>query len=344
MNRHLKVAFSITLLTMAVVVASGVFGLILFVFFENHGLISPIASVNLWLVILGFLVLLFFIALIITRLLTMRLVKPVEAMIDATNKIAKGDFDVRIAPFNSKVLNETELANLRDSINTMAVELKNNELFKTDFINNFTHEFKTPINCIHGFARQLAKPNISTDQIKEYSDIIIKESGRLSALSSNVLLLAKLENSNIDLVETMVNVDETIRDCIIVLQPDWEKKNIQWELEFDGSTIQCNLDLLKQVFLNILSNAIKFSYDGGTIEIHTSHGQTNTIVIKDHGVGMSEHDLNHVFEKFYQGDVSHSTTGNGLGLPLVETILKSMHGNIEIESQLNQGCKVIINL
>ena len=344
MNRHFKVAFSITLLTMAVVVASGIFGLILFVIFENHGLISSPESVNLWLVILAFLILLFFIALIITRLLTMRLVKPVETMIDATNKIAKGDFDVRIAPFDSRLLNETELATLRDSINTMARELKNNELFKTDFINNFTHEFKTPINCILGFAKQLKKKDVTRQQIEEYSEIIIKESGRLSALSSNVLLLAKLENRSIDLVETIVNVDETIRDCIIVLQPAWERKNIEWNLDFNGRTTKCNADLLKQVFLNVLSNAIKFSYDGGIIDVKTISDDGTTILIQDHGIGMSEHDLHHVFEKFYQGDQSHSTTGNGLGLPLVETILKSMNGTIDIESELNKGCKVTIHL
>lgn len=344
MKKNYRLTFSLTVLFTSIVVVSVIIsGFCLFVLYKAqdvHFLTSEISVVTIVILLLSYLF-----ALLISRFLIKRIVRPVEQMIEATNQIALGNFDVRVDSFENKIINETELAQLRESINTMAKALKEDELFRLDLISNFSHEFKTPINCIKGFAHQLQYDDISQEQVKMYSDIIVKESNRLSALSSNVLLLAKLENQTIPANKQLFYIDEQIREAIILLQPQFEEKHIDVDIDLENIQYYGNKEMLPHVWLNVLSNAIKFSHDHGHIWIKCYKENDHIkVLVKDEGIGMSKEELRRVFDRFYQADQSHSVQGNGLGLPLVKAIIKDENGSINIDSEKQKGCSVWITL
>lgn len=341
-NNRFKMTFMLTLLILFVIVTSLAL-VYLTIIISNHIGLVAYSSLGIWFMLaLVFLLALCF-AILISKLTVGRVVKPLSEMIEITDQIAKGNFNVSISPFDSKVINASEVEQLRQSINMMANELKNNEIFRLDFINNFSHEFKTPINCILGFAKQLQYDDLTKQQVLDYSDIIVKESQRLVNLSNNVLMITKLENNKVDRAISKYNLDEQLRDAILLLQHEWENKNIQLDLNLQPIIINNDKDLLAQVWTNLISNAIKFSNNDSSITINCyKYNNKNKVEIIDNGIGMSDYDIKHIYDKFYQADRSHSTSGNGLGMALVKNILKICHGQIEIESKLNQGCKVSV--
>ncbi len=264
-----------------------------------------------------------------------RFLKPIDGLIQATKQIGQGDFSVRIEEDPDRT---GEMHELVHSFNLMANELESIELYRTDFINNFSHEFKTPIVSIRGFAKQLKNRNLPEEQKKEYLDIIIKESEKLCNMSGNVLQMSKLENQTMVTDKTHFLLDEQIRNCILLLEQQWMEKDIEWDLHLPETGFYGNADLLSQVWKNLLENAIKFVEPGGKIGVHIrSFSESIAIQVFDNGCGMTKDTLDHMFEKFYQGDISHTKQGNGLGLSIVKRIVDLCDGNIIVESQVGIG-------
>lgn len=269
--------------------------------------------------------------------------KPIQDVIEGTKKVAKGDFTCRIP---QKEVTDSEVSQLISSFNYMTEELSGIEMFKQDFINNFSHEFKTPISSIIGYAKELKQDDLTEQEKEEYLSIIISESERLSSLSSNVLLLSKVENQKILSNKTRFSLDEQLRNSILLLQKQWEAKNIDWDLDLDEIEYEGDEDLLTQVWINILSNAIKFSNHDGRISVSCKKKGEHEIKVRisDEGIGMDDKTIQHAFDKFYQGDTSHATKGNGLGLPLVKKIIELFNGSINLKSRMGYGTIVSVIL
>lgn len=265
---------------------------------------------------------------------------PMKQLIDATARVAKGDFSVRLPEEGAG-----EMTDLMRSFNNMARELGGIELFRTDFINSFSHEFKTPIVSIRGFARQLQRDDITDAQRREYATIIADESQRLANMATNVLLLSKLENQQIVTEKTAFRLDEQLRTCILLLEKQWTKKNLDLNVELDEITCMGNAEMLSQAWVNLLSNAVKFTPEGGRVGVRLTLREGDIAVeISDTGVGMDEKTRARIFEKFYQGESSHHAEGNGLGLPLVKRIVKLAGGRIAVKSAPGQGTTFTVTL
>lgn len=256
--------------------------------------------------------------------------RPIRKLKKAMREVAGGNFAVRVSPSPVPELNE-----LIHDFNTMAEELGSVEALRKDFINNFSHEFRTPIVSIKGFAKLLRMGTLSEPEQAEYLDIIIDESDRLVQLSSNVLALSRLENQSTVTGQTTFLLDEQIRRCILLLVPQWQARQLQVDVELEPVECHANEELLRQVWLNLISNAIKFTPAGGQIRIGNT--RSGKVLVSDTGIGMDEHVRARIFEKFYQGDTAHASKGNGLGLALVKRILDLCGAEIEVSSELGQG-------
>lgn len=254
-------------------------------------------------------------------------------IIEATNKIADGDYSVRL-----NLKGPTEMRKLNTSFNHMAEELGSVEMLRTDFVNNFSHEFKTPIVSIRGFAKMLKKGGLTDEERTEYLDIIISESERLSELSMNVLNLSKIEQQSILTDKKRFNLSEQIRLVIVMLYSKWDKKHIDIDFECGEIYYNGNAELLKQIWINLLDNAIKFSIEYGTIKVEISQSDVETSVcITDEGKGISDEQKAYIFDKFYQGDSSHSTKGNGLGLAIAKRVAELHGGEILVRDNDTSG-------
>ncbi|MEJ8303590.1 HAMP domain-containing sensor histidine kinase [Saccharibacillus sacchari] len=271
------------------------------------------------------------------------LIKPMHRMIDAVNELAKGNFGTRIRL--AKGSHSLEINEFARSYNKAAEELGSVELLRKDFINNFSHEFKTPIISIKGFAELLQDPELPQAERDEYLEIMISESDRLARLAANILELSKIDSQKIGSGMTVFSVSEQVRRAILMAESKGAAKSLAFELEIDEVAVLGNPDLLKHAWVNILDNAIKFSPDGGTLAISVRRTeQSAQIRIRDEGPGMDETTLRHVFDQFYQGDTSHASEGNGLGMALVKKVL-TLHGaRIDIDSAPGEGTTVTVTL
>lgn len=269
----------------------------------------------------------------LTAFLSKKALNPIRKVIDSTHKVAAGDFSVKV-----DIKGIGELEELSESFNKMTQELASIETLRSDFINNFSHEFKTPIMSIRGFARLLQENHLTAEERQEYLNIIVSESERLAALSSNVLTLAKYENLEMVINQAQFSLDEQIRRAIILMEPKWSVKGLDVHIDLDEVTFLGNKEFTQQIWINLLDNAIKFSHPGGSINIAlTKTGNEIRFTIQDEGVGMGEATKAHIFDKFFQGDTSHAKIGNGLGLPLVKRIVDLCNGDIFVQSELGNG-------
>jgi len=258
---------------------------------------------------------------------------PIRKVIDATHRIAEGDYNVSV---NLKGIYELE--ELSHSFNKMAHELSSVETLRRDFINNFSHEFKTPIVSIRGFAKLLIEGELTDEEKQEYLEIIIAESERLAELSTNVLNLSKYETIGIITEKTHYRMDEQIRRAISITEPKWSAKNITMTIGMNEVTFNGDENLTQQIWLNLLDNAIKFTEQDGNIVVRLMNlDDAICFSIQDDGVGMNDETLRHIFDKFYQGDKSHAKPGNGLGLAIVKRIVELCGGTIEVSSELGKG-------
>ena len=277
------------------------------------------------------------ISLVIGTILTMvggeRFLRPLRELIEATKEVASGNFDVRV-----EVRGPHDLGRLAASFNEMAKELASIETLRSDFISTISHEFKTPIVSIRGFARQLKKNALTAEQRNEYLDIILSESERLARLSSNVLLLSRLESTEKITEHTVYALDEQLRRAVLLLEPQLQKKQLEVDIQAKAVHICANEEMLSHLWINLLGNAIKFSPNGSTIGIALeSDGKNAIVTVSDKGPGMEDEVKKRIFEKFYQGDQSRATEGNGLGLSLVNRILELENGTITVDSEPGRG-------
>ncbi|QLG40486.1 HAMP domain-containing histidine kinase [Paenibacillus sp. E222] len=276
----------------------------------------------------------------LTAFLSKKALNPIRKVIDSIHRVADGDFSVKV---NLKGIGELE--ELSESFNKMTKELAGIETLRSDFINNFSHEFKTPIVSVRGFAKILKENPLSEEDRQEYLDIIIKESERLATLSTNVLTLAKYENLEILMDKNPFRLDEQIRRTIILMEPKWSVKAITINLKLEEVVYSGNEEVIQQIWINLLDNAIKFSHTDGLIEITLAiFNEEIHFSIQDHGVGMDEHTKAHLFDKFFQGDSSHAKKGYGLGLPLVKRIVELCQGDIIVNSEQGRGSKLTVVL
>lgn len=265
---------------------------------------------------------------------------PVNHLIAGMSELANGNFSHRL-----KTNVPGEFRKIVRNFNIMAESLESTEILRNDFINNFSHEFKTPIVSIRGFAKILKDNTITQQERDEYLDIIISESTRLSTLANNVLNLSKIE-SQLSLTHTEpFNISEQIRKCILLLANRWEEKDIVLDIDLTEVEYNGSEELLTQIWVNLLDNAIKFTPEQGSIIIRLSQEKSSLVFqITDTGCGIAPEQQAHIFDKFYQCDVSHSSSGNGLGLSVVKKVIDLHHGNIVVDSIPEQGTTFTILL
>ena len=270
--------------------------------------------------------------------------RPMKRILQATQRLTQGDFSARIQPLHGlERMNEFDV--IIADFNKMAEELSSIETLRTDFIASVSHELKTPLAVMQNYATMLQAPNLTEAQRVEYTRAIADASRRLSELITNILRLNKLENQNIFPDVTQYNLGEQLRECVLALEDSWEKKNLQLEIAIDDVQVEADAELLTLVWNNLLSNAIKFTDDGGTIAVTvTETGRWAVVSIADTGCGISAEVGQHIFEKFYQGDSSHATQGNGLGLALVKRIVNIIGGEISVESAVGVGSTFTVRL
>lgn len=266
--------------------------------------------------------------------------KPILKVINASKKIAKGDYSVRIPLGSIDAVEELTI-----NFNKMAAELESVEMLQSDFINNFSHEFKTPIVSIRGFAKMLKRGDLTDEERAEYLDIIIAESERLAELSTNVLNLSKIEQQTILTDKTNFNVSEQIRLVIAMLDTKWADKQISITFDAPEFFITGNENMLQEVWLNLLDNALKFSDKNSNVNVTANtSGKNYVFTFTNYGVAISDEDMAHIFDKFYQGDKSHSEKGNGLGLAIAEKIIKLHNGTIHLEKSNEKKTTFVVTL
>ena len=259
--------------------------------------------------------------------------KPIEDSIGKMKRLAAGDFKTRLK-FGGILSSHPAAKEFEDSFNTMAEELGNTELLRIDFINNFSHEFKTPIVSITGLANLLEVGNLTEEQRVQYARAIREESMRLSSMASNVLSLTKVENQAILTEVSDFNLSEQLRSAVLLLEEKWTGKEVDLRLEFDEHMIEGNEELLRQTWINLIDNAVKFVPRHGTVEIDVlDAGDKLSVSISNTGSEIPPDKLDKIFNKFYQADESHATQGNGIGLAIVKRIVELHSGNIDVVSQ-----------
>lgn len=291
--------------------------------------------------ICGFVILnIVIISAVLVRINLKNIFRPIEQINDATKKVALGEYDIEL-----ETKREDEIGELTNNFNKMTRGLKSTENLQKEFINNVSHEIKTPVSSIEGFAKFLKDKNLTDEEREEYANIIIEEAKRLENLTGKILKLSKLNNQEIITNKQEIEVAEQIRKAISLLEPKWSKKDIKINVSLEEKIFLGDEDLIFQVWVNIIDNAIKFSNEGENIDIKVYEKDSNiNVEIKDHGIGMKEEELEKVYDRFYQIDRSHSKEGSGLGLAIVKRIVELSEGKIEIKSKENKGTTVIVKL
>ena len=267
---------------------------------------------------------------------------PIRTLGKAMKKVADGDFNVRLDTSRGF----KEIREISESFNTMTKELGATEILQTDFVSNVSHEFKTPINAIEGYATLLqdTKQPISEQQA-EYIDKILHNTRRLSSLVGNILLLSKVDNQGIMEKNVTYRLDEQIRESILYLEPRWIEKETEFDVDLEEMEYCGNKALLFHVWNNLIENAVKFGPKGGLVAISLKRVDDGVrFAVTDNGPGISEESKNHIFNKFYQSDSSHKAEGNGLGLALVKQILKVLGGEITVENVAEGGARFTVIL
>lgn len=270
----------------------------------------------------------------VTFVLGAWLFAPISRLGNAMGLVARGNFDIRLKEKHTF----REVEEMNRSFNLMTQELGNTEILQSDFVSNVSHEIKTPINAIEGYATLLQGENVSDDQ-REYVEKILFNTNRLSKLVGNILLLSKVDNQAIQSQKTTFRLDEQIRQSILQLESEWVKKEIEFDV--DLQRIECTgyENLLLHVWNNLIGNAIKFNPQGGLAEIRLRQEGANAIfTVRDSGSGIPSGNIKHIFDRFYQSDSSHKEEGNGLGLALVKQIVTISDGFVSADNHPEGGC------
>ena len=271
-----------------------------------------------------------------------RIFSPIRKISQSMAKVADGDFSVRLET-ESRI---TEIQEIYNSFNLMARELSANETIGSDFVSNVSHEFKTPINAIEGYATLLQNEDDASPELRaQYTEKILYSTRRLSDLASNVLLISKIENQAIDTKKAKTRLDEQIRQAILLLEPKWTDKEIDFDVDLDTVEYVCNGSLMLHVFTNLIDNAIKFDPQGGYVGVKMrERGGEIVITVEDDGPGVPDSAKRRIFDKFYQSDSSHKDEGSGLGLALVRRIVSACGGTVSVSDREPHGAVFTVTL
>jgi len=271
--------------------------------------------------------------------------RPAKIIVDAGRKLTQGEFSVRI-PKIKTFDTEDRFNEIADCFNMMAEELSSTETLRTDFVANVSHELKTPLAVMQNYGTLLQQPDLTEGKRMEYAKSITDASRRLASLITNILKLNKLENQQIAPQFEEYDLSEQVCQCLLGFEEAWEKKelNIETDIE-DGITVKSDSEMMSLVWNNLFSNAIKFTENGGTVSLSIKSDENYAVVkISDTGCGISPEVGKRMFDKFYQGDTSHATQGNGLGLALVKRVIDITGSNIAVESELGKGTTFTVKM
>ena len=271
--------------------------------------------------------------------------RPVKRIVDAAEKIVKGDFSVRVKP-QSKFGTDETFNRVIECFNKMAEELGSVETLRTDFIANVSHEMKTPLAVMQNYGTLLQSPDLTEEKRIEYAKGVTDGSRRMADMMTNILKLNRLENQQIYPQATEYDLGEQLCECLLQYENVWEKSEIEIDTDIaENVMVKADAELLSLVWNNLFSNAFKFTEAGGMVSVSLTATENDAIVkVKDTGCGMTADVGEHIFEKFYQGDTSHSVQGNGLGLALVKRVVDIMHGEISVESVLGVGTMFTVKI
>ena len=269
-----------------------------------------------------------------------RISTTVEGLVDGLRAVAGGDYTVRLKAGKRPLLDD-----VYEDFNRMAEELQSVRTLREDFANSYSHEFKTPITAIKGFAELLSEPDVTEEERQQYLRIIQEESARLAELTNRTLLLTKLESQRFVPDRTAFSLDEQLRRCAILCAHSWEEKNLTFSAELETVDYTGSEELLRQVWINLLNNAIRYTPPGGEIGVELKkEGREATVRVWDTGAGMTPEVQAHIFEKYYQGDSGGKKQGLGLGLSIAQRIVELSGGRIEVASQPQQGSSFTVYL
>lgn len=305
---------------------------------ENLNLAAKLTFANVVL-----LSLIFFVLDVIRRKITVE--EPVNRITQAAEKIMQGDFSVRIEE-NHKLGEDRKFNEITECFNKMAEELSSVETLRTDFIANVSHEMKTPLAVMQNYGTLLQTPDLSEEKRLEYAKGVTDSARRMADMMTNILKLNRLENQQIYPEKTKYDLGEQLCECLLQYENVWEKSNIEIETDIkDDVIVDADAELLSLVWNNLFSNAFKFTNPGGKVSISlTATVNHATVKVQDTGCGMTAEVGNHIFDKFYQGDTSHSVQGNGLGLALVKRVIDIVHGEIRVESIVGKGTTFTVRI
>lgn len=277
----------------------------------------------------------------VTMFVSRWIIKPINKLGKAMQQVAAGEFDLEL----HEEQRFKELEDIYESFNRMTKELKATEILQTDFVSNVSHEFKTPINAIEGYATLLqGSENEGRELQEKYIGKILSNTHRLSNLVGNILLLSKVDNQAIPAKPSIYRLDEQIRQAVLQLEPEWEKKEIEFDIELERIEYTGNEVLLMHVWNNLIGNAIKFDPQGGMVRIRLWKNDERILcTVEDNGSGIKPGDEAHIFDRFFQSDSSHKEEGNGLGLALVKQIVKAEGGQVTV-ANMEKGCRFTIQL
>lgn len=271
--------------------------------------------------------------------------RPAKCIVEAAGKMMQGDFGVRIKRQN-KFGTDDKFNEIAECFNKMAEELSSVETLRTDFIANVSHEMKTPLAVMQNYGTLLQTPNLSEEKRIEYAKGVVDGSRRMADMMTNILKLNRLENQQIYPKTNEFDLGEQLCECLLQYENVWEKNGINIDTDIAESvSVKADAELLSLVWNNLFSNAFKFTEAGGTVSVSLTATEHHAVVqVKDSGCGMSPEVGAHIFEKFYQGDTSHSAQGNGLGLALVKRVVDILQGEIGVESAVGKGTTFTVRI
>ena len=271
--------------------------------------------------------------------------RPVNRILGGMEKIIEGDFSTQI-PYLRGEDSGNEFDAIIKGLNHMAEELSGVETLRTDFISNVSHELKTPLAVIQNYGTMLQNTGLSEEERQEYAKAITEQTRKLTALITNILKLNRLENQQIYPERKSYNLTEQICECLLGFEQAWEKKELEIETDFDEDVVvQQDAELLSLVWNNLFSNAVKFCREKGKVSVSVKQEENSVVVsVSDEGCGIAPEVGAHIFEKFYQGDTSHATQGNGLGLALVKRVIDIVGGDIHVQSVPGEGTTFRVRL
>lgn len=328
--------FIVSIILVADFIVSGAVILILkyFGFFDEPTMSSKMVMIYVLLVCVT-------LGIIAAKIVGEKIFIPISRLNEDMKKVAGGDFSVRMDESGTY----REVREMTHNFNIMTEELDHTTIVHNDFTRNVSHEMKTPLATIEGYATLLQNPEITDEKRQLYASKIIESTRRLSALTGNILELSKLENKKIGIEKKMFHLDEQLRQVVLLFEDEWTKKDLEIDM-FEGSVKCCGSEkLLFQVWQNLFGNAVKFTPEGGTIKISAAKdGENIAISITNTGSGISDEDQKRIFEKFYQADSSHNGIGNGLGLSIAKQITELHGGTISVSSELGKETTFTVSI